>query len=1520
LNGQLIYEPGQLGRQENEPSCGVNPLNELHILCAYNWYGFSDLPNEHGDAWIAISETTDGGRHWIRRPLTGTKLNYPVGKEFAADPTVLVFPGGAMVTSIAGNRSGNSVMLVQRMIELNRESGFRYVSEAGQIVVDSLEGSHFIDKPDSQIIPAPNGGFGQVTMTLEEKDPQTGQNLVVTRQWPNFRLVVTFADFNASGQNIRTWSKESDNFGLSFSNKTQISNTSGLDQGLSVENKGNDLLYVWRRFDSGEGHSSIVAALSNDSGSRIGKAFEITDICEFDQFTAPSAQNPNRASVRTNDFPWLSATGSHWVLVYTERPRSSGNCLANYTGNAGSRIMIRTSSNGKNWSNPTPVTPFEVGPVHFQFMPNVACARGACVVTYYSTLTESAAYEALLGSGPWQANPFIEDFTANDPNLGLLRFRRSVDVFASKITIAGNGTPMPSAPERVSRYQIDFDEEGEEYEREWNPLNVRNYGGNTVPFIGDYIGLGVPEWRRNATTNQWEDNNSPIGSIADAVNRTSYFAAWTDNRRVRGLLYDDSFAPLPYEVPAESGFASNDDADSAIDAAAQSPDEILAAEQLRITEPGAPAAYIGNEARMAETRPDRFLSAYTLTAEGVEDPNPGAMTCSPSTGPTHFSGEYQTRIKDSEIYGAIIEDRVRVSSPTVAKNLGSIQRGFVIGVENIDPELEKSITLVIGNQPGAPTTSRASWRQLPFAPPFDPQDPPTLEQTVTIEPLSTEYVTLFVVSPVPNAPVTVFAFDGTTMVSQITVNGQSEAGGLIDPGTTGDSVLLKEIHDPNLIEPIWDEIQINALNPNFRNPNFRNPNFRNLNTKNTDYMDPNLRNPDEQNPNFRNETEAAPNLRNPNLRNPNLRNEGFVDSFIDVTYTVTSNNNTTTAVNADFAYGGSELNGLDVQVIAWEADELDSLQDCETGLITESKVISSRLLSPDESNPNLRNPNLRNLAPADIADPFQGTVSFPLAPNGAVNVTIRIFCVNDNLPGGCLDLTAPNANGETKLEQFLGYNFWAQKANTGKDELTTDNEVITKDVIPPEFNVENGHMFRAEALDRDGAYVDITAGTNTEGGESISADDNGAAALVSCALNLPGSPTMPGPAGGPALVPVGTTGVTCTAQDTAIPPNVGTWTGTIRVEDRTPPVLALPASPLTLSPTSAAGAIVDYVATATDAIDPDVTVDCTPPSGSLFPIGNTLVTCTATDDGPNEFGAGNEVQGTFTVAIVDVVPPVVNGGIALSDIYFEATAMSTPVILPEPTVEDLADPDPVVTNNVGGLNPSLPLGETLVTWTVTDFAGNSATATQKVIVRDTTAPVMTVPANISETATSPSGKTVTFSVTATDVFPVTISCVPASGATFPVGNTTVACTATDTSGNSASGSFVVSITFAYGTTGIRIDKPNPKTGTSIPTFFAWTVNGVPQNVGAGNQIMTVRQGTLTPQGTCPATALAQTPGSSGFQLKADNSWQWNFQAVDDNGNPLPATGSGTPYCLTVTLTSPLVPGGQSQSGVVVLRP
>lgn len=75
------------------------------------------------------------------------------------------------------------------------------------------------------------------------------------------------------------------------------------------------------------------------------------------------------------------------------------------------------------------------------------------------------------------------------------------------------------------------------------------------------------------------------------------------------------------------------------------------------------------------------------------------------------------------------------------------------------------------------------------------------------------------------------------------------------------------------------------------------------------------------------------------------------------------------------------------------------------------------------------------------------------------------------------------------------------------------------------------------------------------------------------------------------------------------------------------PVLSLP-DDLTVEATSAAGAVVEFTATADDVLYGPVAVTSDPPSGSVFPLGATTVRCTATD------ASGNTTTGSFTVTVV----------------------------------------------------------------------------------------------------------------------------------------------------------------------------------------------------------------------------------------------------------------------------------------------
>jgi uncharacterized delta-60 repeat protein len=105
--------------------------------------------------------------------------------------------------------------------------------------------------------------------------------------------------------------------------------------------------------------------------------------------------------------------------------------------------------------------------------------------------------------------------------------------------------------------------------------------------------------------------------------------------------------------------------------------------------------------------------------------------------------------------------------------------------------------------------------------------------------------------------------------------------------------------------------------------------------------------------------------------------------------------------------------------------------------------------------------------------------------------------------------------------------------------------------------------------------------------------------------------------------PIGDTTVSCTATD--VDSSAATATFTVRVVDTTAPVLTVAA--VTVDATDPAGASVVFGVSANDVVDGAVETQCAPSSGSTFAIGDTQVSCTATD------GHGNVGTGGFVVHV-----------------------------------------------------------------------------------------------------------------------------------------------------------------------------------------------------------------------------------------------------------------------------------------------
>ena len=263
----------------------------------------------------------------------------------------------------------------------------------------------------------------------------------------------------------------------------------------------------------------------------------------------------------------------------------------------------------------------------------------------------------------------------------------------------------------------------------------------------------------------------------------------------------------------------------------------------------------------------------------------------------------------------------------------------------------------------------------------------------------------------------------------------------------------------------------------------------------------------------------------------------------------------------------------------------------------------------------------------------------------------------------------------------------------------------------------------------------------------------------------------------PTTFPLGDTIITWTATDSS--GNSDTATQRITVQDTTPPTITKPVNKTfeatgvqTLLTAAQIG-----TATATDTVDPNPIVTSNIPSS--FDIGTTIITWTATDS------SGNSAQATQRITVVRSSLSIT----APADVTFEATGMQTLLTTEQigtATVYDTVDPNPTVTSNTP---QSFEVGTTTITWTATDSSNNSATATQRITIQDTTPPDITAPADASFTTTDTSIVLTSANygtTTATDLVdpaPTITSNAPSS---FQAGQTTtITWTATDSSGNSA---------------------------------------------------------------------------------------------------------------------------------------
>jgi hypothetical protein len=1476
------YYRGIPAMQDNEPSCAINPLLALNFICAWNASGGSDDPQGPGDTAIRMSETLDGGKTFFNRYINGTRLNpaTSLGVQFTADPIALCWPGGCGILHIGADRgeaggTGGGIYM-QRMMDLNTEFGFRKALEPTPVQVYRTTGSKFADKVNgTYILDKDNPGTIEVSMDVERPD---GSIETIVRYWPRARIIVTFALFNPSKNDIEILSMFTDDYGGSFSNPKQVAVTSGRDQGVSVTAIGNTVLYAFRVFEDDGQPSAMRGAISNDGGQRIGKPFDIVSpLCAYDVPTFPNSSNQNVAASRTNDFPSVSNNGEKFILTYSERrPSSDGGCFTTFDQPTDSRVkVIVGSANGKNWG-----TPIEVAPnpdMGFQFMPTVDCSLGQCQVAWWDSRFDTqrvrnylenvstsppAVTEAALSA--FLTYPVLADFNFNTGPNSVMQFRRTARVLTTRVVFnnAGKPTATDSPPVVVSQYRKALID-GAVREIEADGWNIKSYKTSSVPFMGDYSWITSIKQRLIFDPAQpeepsfWEDNSS--FDISNPDKQPEFWVSFISSRNVKGDIYTARATDV---VP----FARTPQASS--------------------------SASTGKEQSESGEQP--------LAALSVEDFNPGAGTCTPvpNPGPGALFDSLDNRSKDFDIFGARIENLSSAYSFNTTKTYGSIQRAYSITAGNAST-VAKTFRLDIANQPvGFPEAARASWDQLPLDPTFPDfaTTPPNESETITVGPRSSEATALFVYSAADINPVSVHVYEilpDTTevLINTITVNGAVESGPFLNAnGTLNDF----EIHNPKVYTP--DEFNPDEFNPDEYNPDEFNPDLYTPDEFNPDEFNPDEFNPDEFNPDEFNPDEFNPDEFNPDEFNPDEFNPdefnspltdpskldnpeipdpelGDIDGLVvklDINYGVQNIGNTITPYTVDFAVVDPVIldmieNGeLATQLIAWQDKKIDDVQFCAPRIISENRVVAA-----------VNNPDLATLAIPDIDNNRLGILTYVIGPGDVLQNTIRFIAPRSTMQQIAHRLTSKN----------IAYVFSSQVANTLSTNLNNDQERILN--IPVVFNFQSGDTGTLEADVLGGARMPADFITASKGAVPVPVSCNIAPGVI-IPLDILNS-SNPGP-----------TDLHCEAthDDETIAIDM-----LVSVLDTRSP---------TIDPTSIPGDIVAEVADPAgtpvmfstpvaddaDGVDPGVDVACSPASNDLFPFvfpgpTTTAVLCTATDDSLNTDTA------TFDVTIQDTSAPDI-GGIDPPDFeppldrFVLDPGASTFRLFWGPI--DVQDPDPDldVSCNVGVLDLTRPLytfvysfgvGTTNVVCTASDSNGNSAMGSFDVTIYDEEAPVITLIGDDPITVDAGPGPYSDPGATATDNVDGDVSGsiqIDSSEVdTTTPGTYTVYITATDASNNEAQLTRTVIVEFAYpGWTGIIPTKTSVRIGSSNPLLWAWLDEyDNPINTSGDVQLLSIRNcatGDIVLQ-------MAGDPGSSGFRYKSDNYWQFNWETAGEKG-------------------------------------
>ncbi|MCX6199668.1 MAG: HYR domain-containing protein [Bacteroidetes bacterium] len=286
------------------------------------------------------------------------------------------------------------------------------------------------------------------------------------------------------------------------------------------------------------------------------------------------------------------------------------------------------------------------------------------------------------------------------------------------------------------------------------------------------------------------------------------------------------------------------------------------------------------------------------------------------------------------------------------------------------------------------------------------------------------------------------------------------------------------------------------------------------------------------------------------------------------------------------------------------------------------------------------------------------------------------------------------------------------------------------------------------------------------------------------------------------------------------------------------------------------------------------------PSGSVFPVGTTTNGFTALD------GFGNSSTCSFNIVVTDTQRPKIT---CVNDTFSSTPTLcgKTGAVFTIPTTSDNCE----IASAINNAPAFFPVGNSIVTWTITDIHGNTVSCFETVTVSDIENPMITCPGDVSVNASAGICSVPSVSLglaTASDNCGID-SITNNAPSIFTLGATTILWLVTDVNGNSAtcnqtvtvidnqaptvSCSANITVNVAANSCGASVVLSNPTyadncgvasvSNDAPATYFGgtttvvWTVTDVNGNSSTCNQTVTVTDN-IQPLITCPGNISGNT--------------------------------------------------------------